>query len=94
MSYILGKKAEEDVIAIYLEGAALFGIRQADRYHLELEKRLQFLSEHPEAAQQRFELKPPVRIHPFQSHIIIYTIIDNGDVFIIRIRHGREDWLE
>ncbi len=41
MSYILSKKAEDDVIIIYLEGAAQFGVKQADRYHLKLEKTLQ-----------------------------------------------------
>ncbi|MBC8518911.1 MAG: type II toxin-antitoxin system RelE/ParE family toxin [Gammaproteobacteria bacterium] len=39
-------------------------------------------------------LRSPVRIHPIQSHITIYTISDDGNVFIIRIRHGHEDWLE
>ncbi|WP_438985218.1 type II toxin-antitoxin system RelE/ParE family toxin [Aequoribacter sp.] len=42
---------------------------------------------------QRFELSPPVRVHPFRSHIIIYTQENNGDIFIVRVRHSREDWV-
>jgi hypothetical protein len=31
-------------------------------------------------------------IHPHGAHIIIYRDIDS-DILIIRVRHGREDWL-
>lgn len=93
MSYILSKKAEEDIIGVFLDGAGRFGIAQAEHYMDELEKSLEFLSNNPEAARQRFELTPPVRIHPSRSHMIIYTQQNNGDIFIIRVRHVHEDWV-
>jgi toxin ParE1/3/4 len=93
MSYTLSRKAEEDIISIYLEGATQFGTQQADHYHRQLEETFRFLSDNPEAARQRFELTPPARIHPHQSHLVVYTIDENRDIFIIRIRHSHEDWL-
>lgn len=90
--YTLSRKAEDDVIAIFVYGAERFGIDQAERYHDLLEKTFRFLAENPEAARGRTEITPPVRIHPFESHIVIYTIDDNGDIFVLRVRHGRENW--
>ncbi len=92
MGYILSRKAEEDIIAIFLDGVEQFGFPQAENYHNLLEKTFRFLAENPLAAREREELTPPIRIHPFESHIVLYTVDDNGDVFIVRVRHGNEDW--
>lgn len=43
-------------------------------------------------ARERHEISPPVRIHPFKAHLVVYRVEDNGDILIIRIRHGHEDW--
>jgi len=50
------------------------------------------ISANPKMARERAELPPAVRVHPFKAHVIIYQIEGDG-VSIIRIRHGREDWL-
>ncbi len=93
MAYTLSRKAEEDIIAIFLDGAGQFGLQQAERYHSLLENTFQFLADNPLAARERLELIPPVRIHPIESHLVLYTIDESGDIFIIRVRHGHEDWL-
>lgn len=90
--YALSGKAEEDIIAIFMYGVAQFGIQQAERYHDLLERTFQFLAENPEAARERVEITPPVRIHPIESHIVIYTVDENRDIFVVRVRHGCEDW--
>lgn len=90
--YRLSRKAEEDIIATYMYGVAQFGVQQAERYHDLLERTFQFLAENPEAARERAEITPPVRIHPIESHVVIYTVDESGDIFIVRVRHGREDW--
>jgi toxin ParE1/3/4 len=90
--YRLSRKAEEDIIATFVYGAEQFGVQQAERYHDLLERTLQFLAENPEAARERAEITPPVRIHPIESHVVIYTVDESGDIFIVRVRHGREDW--
>lgn len=90
--YVLSRKAEEDIIAIFMYGVAELGIQQAERYHDLLESTFQFLAENPEAARERPEITPPVRIHPIESHVVIHTIDGDENIFIIRVRHGREDW--
>ena len=32
-----------------------------------------------------------MRVHPYKAHLVIYET-DGDDVFIIRLRHGHEDW--
>lgn len=94
MVYRLTRKAAEDIGEVYLQGLRQFGPRQADAYHVLLEKTFRFLAENPLAARERSELSPDIRIHPVQSHIVIYRVDDDGDLLIIRIRHGHEDWAE
>jgi toxin ParE1/3/4 len=92
MNYVLSRKAEEDIIDIFETGIEQFGLSQAERYHEQLDQCFRFLAENPLAAHERFEITPPVRIHPVGSHLVIYRVEQNGAVFIIRVRHGHEDW--
>lgn len=93
MSYRLTRKAEQDVIDIYLHGAREFGPDQADAYHGKLEETFSLLAERPQIAPERAEIDPPVRVFRCGSHIVVYTVGPNGGVLIVRIRHGREDWI-
>jgi len=92
MTYSLSQKADEDIIAVYIEGIRKFGAKQTEKYYDELEQTFQLLSSSPRLARERLEITPPVRIHPFRSHIIIYTLDEKDNIFILRIRHRREDW--
>ncbi|MCH4564262.1 type II toxin-antitoxin system RelE/ParE family toxin [Halomonas sp. EGI 63088] len=92
MRYRLSRKAEEDIIGIFLIGVERFGMAQAERYHGQLEKCFRFLADNPLAAHERHEIMPPVRIHPVGAHLVIYRIEDDGGIFVIRVRHGHEDW--
>ncbi len=53
----------------------------------------ELLVQFPGLARERVELTPPVRIHPCGVHVIVYLVMETGDVLIVRIRHGREDWI-
>lgn len=92
MAYRLTRKAEEDLTEIYLNGIRDFGVEQAEAYLADLLETFDLLSDNPSLARLRHEIRPAVRIHPRGAHIIIYRDIDS-DILIIRIRHGREDWL-
>lgn len=92
MSFKLSVEAEEDIIAIADQGARVFGAVQAKRYHDELFGLFDLIAVNPRIARERDEIDPPVRIHPFKAHLIVYRIEDDETVFIIRIRHGHEDW--
>ena len=41
-------------------------------------------------ARERLEIHPPVRVHPYKSHVVIYKI-EGPDILIIRARLGRDD---
>lgn len=94
MAYRLTRKAAEDVSEIYSFGAEQFGVDQADFYHTLLQHTLEFLARNPLATRERLELSPPVRIHPVQSHLVIYEVETDGSILIIRVRHGHEDWTD
>lgn len=94
MGYRLTRKAAEDINEIYSFSAEQFGLDQADSYHTLLERTFEFLAHNPLAARKRLELSPPVRIHPVQSHLVIFQIQDDGSILIFRVRHGHEDWSE
>jgi toxin ParE1/3/4 len=50
MEYVLSRKAEDDLVDIFLEGIQKFGILQANEYHSKLEACFEFLAENPLAA--------------------------------------------
>jgi toxin ParE1/3/4 len=92
MIYRLTRKAAADLRHIFIEGMTMFGLAQAERTHARLRHTFQLLAENPEMARERPELSPPARVHPCGSHIIIYVVDEDGNVLIVRVRHGREDW--
>tara|TARA_R110002020_G_scaffold136630_25_gene304911 strand:- start:9660 stop:9950 length:291 start_codon:yes stop_codon:yes gene_type:complete len=94
MRFLLTAKAEDDIISIAEAGLRLFGETQALSYHLQLYSMFELIAANPRMARERIELVPPVRIHPFKSHLIVYVITEMDGVLIIRIRHGHEDWME
>lgn len=93
MIFSLSVQAEEDIIAIAEHGIAIFGPIQAKRYHSDLFNTLDLIAKNPQMAREREEISPPVRIHPFKAHLIVYQIEQNGSVFILRIRNAFEDWI-
>lgn len=92
MAYKFSVKAEEDIVRAYRGGVRQFGVEQTEKYYAGLERVFEFLSDTPKAARERMEITPPVRVHPYRSHIIVYSIDTVGGVLILRVRHGREDW--
>lgn len=92
MSYRFSRRAIEDLSNIYNAGVELFGVKQAEHYQDGLDQAFEFLAEFPRAARERLELRQKPRIHRYESHLIFYRIESDG-IFILRVRHGREDWL-
>jgi toxin ParE1/3/4 len=89
----LTRAAVDDLTAIFLEGMEQFGLPQADVYHEGLSAIFAFLADYPLAARLREEISPPVRVHPYKAHLVIYDVGDENEVIILRVRHGREDWI-
>lgn len=93
MSYEISVKAKEDMLHLYIDGAERHGVDQAERYYAGLIGQFETLTSHPELYHERSEIVPPVRVCPYGVHVIIYTVNKTGGLLIIRVRHGREDWL-
>ncbi|MCM2473704.1 type II toxin-antitoxin system RelE/ParE family toxin [Rhizobium sp. CG5] len=93
MTLRLSVEAEEDLITIYVYGAAAFGSAQAERYNADLRMTLELIESTPLIAHERNRFNPPVRIHPHASHLIIYTSDQTG-VFVVRILHNRQNWAQ
>lgn len=92
MGFRLSLAAEEDILGIAGEGVRLFGIAQARKYHDELFAVLDIIAANPRMARERHELTPPMRIHPFKAHLIVYVVAENDDILVVRVRHSHEDW--
>jgi toxin ParE1/3/4 len=93
VAYRLTRAAAEDIRHVYREGKRLFGVRQADLYHLFLESIFEMLAQNPESARERTEISPPVRVHPCGAHLVVYLKTEDGNVLVLRVRHARENWI-
>ncbi len=92
MNIRLTQSAEDDIRSIAETGIEMFGASQAQAYHNALYAVFDLLTGNPGMGRERTEFNPPVRVHPFRSHIILYQIEDQ-DILIIRVRHAHEDWI-
>ena len=81
-----------DLDAIFDHGVAKWSLDHAIAYILDLERVFVLLSTFPEMARLRRELQPPIRIHPFRSHLLAYDAAPDG-VEIIRVLSARSDWV-
>ena len=84
--------ADSDLEHIYLTSVTMFGFEQAERYKDRLGRACELIAAHPKIARERTEFGTPVRAYRMQSHMIIYEIEADNDVFVLRFRHVREDW--
>jgi toxin ParE1/3/4 len=92
--YRLSGAADRDIGLIASRGIEMFGVAQARAYHTAIFDLFGLLADTPRLGRERFDLSPPVRVHPYRSHVVIYRIEDDGHVLVLRVRHGREDWLD
>jgi toxin ParE1/3/4 len=82
--------AAADLADIWINGAANWGTGQAERYADGIFALFDLLAAYPEMARERDEFKPPVRIHPSGSHLVIYRWEGQG-VEIVRILHTHQN---
>ena len=83
--------ANAELDAIYRYSVERWGRIQARRYLDEIDHLLQLLAEYPEIGRERTEINPPVRLHPFRSHLVIYRA-DSDVLDLLRVVHARSDW--
>lgn len=91
--YRLTPRALSDLDHIWFYTFETWSVTQADSYIDALTGCFEKLAAMPEMARERAEFMPPVRIHPYQSHLVIYGIEEDG-VSIVRVLGGHQDWQE
>lgn len=93
MALEFSRAAENDLLDIFLYGIQEHGLTQAELYKGYLETAFQTLSENPRITRLREESTPAVRVYPIQKHMIIHTILEDGQtVHVLRVRHHSENW--
>ena len=84
--FSVSQKAQKDIRDIGRYTQKRWGTEQRRLYLSGLEARFKSLSENPMLSAQRREFDPPVRIHRYEKHLIIYMETDPG-ILIIRVLH-------
>jgi toxin ParE1/3/4 len=87
----ISNRAAADLDALYWQGVERWGRGQARAYLEALDSLFDLLAEQPDIARERLEINPPVRIHPFRSHMVIYSVASD-ECDILRVLHARSNW--
>ncbi|TDT72677.1 toxin ParE1/3/4 [Litoreibacter halocynthiae] len=88
---VLRPSAEADLGDIWDYTVGAWSEKQAEVYLTGLGQIFDRLAQFPEMARLRMEFTPPVRILPYQSHLIVY--LAEGDLIdVIRVLHSRANW--
>ena len=90
-AWTLTRAARRDMVRIWEHGASRLSFDQADRYQRDLVRVFGLLAAHPQMARECAEVDPPVRLHPFGAHLIIYRIAEGG-IEVVRVPHSRQNW--
>ena len=69
---VLSPKAARDVDDIWNYSARTWSVALADRYINGLRDLLRLLCDTPGLARLRRDVDPPVRLHPYRSHVVIF----------------------
>ncbi|MES2432257.1 MAG: type II toxin-antitoxin system RelE/ParE family toxin [Pseudomonadota bacterium] len=92
-SLILRPLAQTDLRMIWDHTATHWDSTQAETYLHGLGQLFTLLVDHPEIARERRDFRPPVRLHPYQSHLVIFTDTDLT-LEVIRVVHNRSNWAD
>ena len=92
-SLILRPMAQADLRLIWDHTALHWGETKAEDYLQGLDRLLTLLADHPEIARERRDFRSPIRLHPYQSHLVIFTSTALR-LEVIRLVHNRSNWVE
>lgn len=84
--------ARSDLDDIWAYTVETWSEDQAIAYLTGLGEALERLAQFPEVSRLRKEFAPPVRVHAYEKHIIIYLEKDSS-LDVIRVLHSRSNWI-
>ncbi|MCC2604086.1 type II toxin-antitoxin system RelE/ParE family toxin [Planctobacterium marinum] len=82
--------ARNDLLGIWDYTFQEWGAAQADVYLQDLENAFSKLASSPLLGRSVDEIRPSLRLHPYNHHIIIYQVND-ASIVIVRVLHKRMD---
>jgi toxin ParE1/3/4 len=85
------RKSKADLDSIWDYTCQRWSRDQANTYLAGLRSALDLLAEQPQLARLRQEFSPALRVHPYRSHLVIFAV-DETELHVIRVVHGRSDW--
>jgi len=88
--FTVSKAANTDIRSIARYTQDTWGRDQRRRYLDGLNEKFEMLAAMPEMAAERRDFQPPVRIHNYEKHLIIYVITDSS-ILIVRVLHQNMD---
>ena len=89
--FTLYPEAEADLENIWHYTVDTWNVDQAIKYIADLDSAFQLLADTPLLCREREELHPPLRIHHFQHHLIVYTETAGG-ITVVRVLHKNMDY--
>lgn len=89
-SFTVSRAANADIRSIARYTQDTWGRDQRRRYLDGLNDIFEVLAAMPEMAAERRDFRPPVRIHHYEKHLIIYVITGTG-ILIVRVLHQSQD---
>ncbi|QIE43869.1 type II toxin-antitoxin system RelE/ParE family toxin [Meridianimarinicoccus aquatilis] len=85
-TFTVSRAADADIRNIARYTQDTWGRDQRRRYLDGLNQKFDILAAMPEMAAERRDFHPPVRIHHYEKHLIVYVIADEG-ILIMRVLH-------
>jgi toxin ParE1/3/4 len=89
-SWRVSRKAQQDILEIGRYTQDQWGSDQRRNYLSGLAECFERLAETPAMAAERREYDPPVRIHRYGNHLVVY-LADRDGIFVIRLLHESMD---
>jgi len=89
-SWRVSRKAQQDIRDIGRYTQDRWGSDQRRSYLSGLAECFERLAEMPTLAAERREFDPPVRIHRYGSHLVVY-LTDRDGVLVLRVLHESMD---
>ena len=88
---VFSARADKDRDDIWDYTVGNWSVEQAENYLMGLDRLLRSLGEQPQIAREWRKVVPPVRIHRYQSRIVIFTA-DDTTLEVIRVVHSSSNW--
>lgn len=89
--FLVSKAAYNDIRDIAAYTQKTWGVVRRRRYLDGLNEKFSILAGMPEMAPERSEFVPPVRISPYEKHLIIYVQQGDAGILVLRVLHRSMD---